>query len=179
MSFKLINIFGLNINPSIIFSSGLLAILYYFIKRYDVKEYKKFSMLVLITNVVLYMFLLSNAFMIPSIYDKTSSLYQSLVLDNLVMFITYPIAMIVTLYLGGYCFKTLKEEKEKKNIKIIATIVGLMFIDTFIFIYFSYAFLIRFDKAIIIAIENYFIKSIIMIIYVFIINKILSVKKVK
>ena len=37
----------------------------------------------------------------------------------------------------------------------------------------------RFDKAIIIAIENYFIKSIIMIIYVFIINKILSVKKVK
>ncbi len=57
MSFKLINIFGLNINPSIIFSSGLLAILYYFIKRYDVKEYKKFSMLVLITNVVLYMFL--------------------------------------------------------------------------------------------------------------------------
>ena len=31
MSFKLINIFGLNINPSIIFSSGLLAILYYFI----------------------------------------------------------------------------------------------------------------------------------------------------
>ena len=95
------------------------------------------------------------------------------------MFITYPIAMIVTLYLGGYCFKTLKEEKEKKNIKIIATIVGLMFIDTFIFIYFSYAFLIRFDKAIIIAIENYFIKSIIMIIYVFIINKILSVKKVK
>ena len=117
--------------------------------------------------------------MIPSIYDKTSSLYQSLVLDNLVMFITYPIAMIVTLCLGGYCFKTLKEEKEKKNIKIIATIVGLMFIDTFIFIYFSYAFLIRFDKAIIIAIENYFIKSIIMIIYVFIINKILSVKKVK
>ena len=73
----------------------------------------------------------------------------------------------------------LKEEKEKKNIKIIATIVGLMFIDTFIFIYFGYAFLIRFDKAIIIAIENYFIKSIIMIIYVFIINKILSVKKVK
>ena len=138
MSFKLINIFGLNINPSIIFSSGLLAILYYFIKRYDVKEYKKFSLLVLITNVVLYMFLLSNAFMIPSIYDKTSSLYQSLVLDNLVMFII-----------------------------------------TFIFIYFSYAFLIRFDKAIIIAIENYFIKSIIMIIYVFIINKILNVKKVK
>ena len=95
------------------------------------------------------------------------------------MFITYPIAMIVTLCLGGYCFKALKEEKEKKNIKIIATIVGLMFIDTFIFIYFSYAFLIRFDKAIIIAIENYFIKSIIMIIYVFIINKILNVKKVK
>ena len=78
-----------------------------------------------------------------------------------------------------------KDAKKQKIAKIIlittiiATIVGLMFIDTFIFIYFSYAFLIRFDKAIIIAIENYFIKSIIMIIYVFIINKILNVKKVK
>lgn len=179
MSFKLVNVFGLDINPSIIFSSGLLVILYYFIKRYDIKEYKKFSVLVLVTNVVLYLYLLINTFMIPSIYDRTSSLYQSLVLDNLVIFITYPISMLITLYLSGYCFKELKGENDKRNIKLITTIVGLMFIDTFIFIYFSYAFLIRFDKAIIIAIENYFIKCIIMIMYVFFVNRILSVKKVK
>ena len=179
MSFKLINVFGMDINPSIIFSSGLLVIIYYFIKRYDIKEYKKFNMMIIITNIILYIYLLVNTFMIPSIYDRMSSLYQNLVLNNLIIFITYPISMIITLYLGGYCFKELKGETEKKSIKLAATILGLMFIDTFIFIYFSYAFLIRFDKAIIIAIENYFIKCIIMIMYVFFVNKILSVKKVK
>ncbi|UKI27447.1 MAG: hypothetical protein L6V91_02130 [Bacilli bacterium] len=54
-----------------------------------------------------------------------------------------------------------------------------MFIYSFIFIYFSYAVLIRFNKALLIAVENYFISSIIMIMYMFIINKIFNVKKVK
>lgn len=40
MSFKLINIFGMDVNPSIIFTSGIFMIIYYFINRYDVKEYK-------------------------------------------------------------------------------------------------------------------------------------------
>ena len=143
MSFKLINVFGLDINPSIIFSGGILMILYYFINRYDIKEYKK------------------------------------LILDNLVILIVFPISLLITLILSGYSFKELKKEVKNKNFKIIVTIIGLMFIDTFIFIYFSYAFLISFDKAIVIAVQNYFVKSIIMIIYMFIINKILSVKKVK
>ena len=62
---------------------------------------------------------------------------------------------------------------------VIIAIIGIMFIYSFIFIYFSYAVLIRFNKALLIAVENYFISSIIMIMYMFIINKIFNVKKVK
>ena len=179
MSFKLVNVFGLDINPSIIFSSGILIILYYFINRYDIKEYKKLIMLISATSIICGIYLLSNSFMIPSIYDKGSLLYKNVILDNLVILIVFPISLLITLILSGYSFKELKKEVKNKNFKIIVTIIGLMFIDTFIFLYFSYAFLISFDKAIVIAVQNYFVKSIIMIIYMFIINKILSVKKVK
>lgn len=179
MSFKLINIFGFDINASIVFGSGLLSIIYYFIKRYDIKEYKKFVMLIFMVSLVCSIFLLSSSFMIPSIYDKNSLLYQNLILDNLVIVIMYPVSLLITSSLGGYCFNELKSISSAKNIKTIITIIGIMFVDVFVFVYFSYAVLIRYDKAIIIAIENYFIKSIIMVGYIFVINKILSVKKVK
>lgn len=178
MSFKLINVFGMDVNPSIIFTSGIFMVIYYFINRYDVKEYKKFILLIFSTSIVCNLFLLSTSFMIPSIYDNSSNLYQSLILDNLVIFILYPVSIFVTSCLSGYCFRELKEEN-KKNIKNVVTIIGIMFIYSFIFIYFSYAVLIRFDKALLIAVENYFISSIIMIMYMFIINKIFNVKKVK
>ena len=179
MSFKLISVFGMNINAGIIFNAGLIMILYYFINRYDIKEYKKFNLTILISNLICGVYLLSNSFMIPSIYDKVSVLYQNLILDNLVILIVYPISLVITLFLSGYCFNYLKEEDKNKRFKKIITIIGLMFIDTFIFIYFSYAVLIRFDKALVIAVENYFIKCVIMIIYMFILDKIFSIRKVK
>ena len=38
LSFKLINIFGVDINTGLIFSSGILVMLYYFVNRYSEKE---------------------------------------------------------------------------------------------------------------------------------------------
>lgn len=178
MSFKLINVFGMDINPSIIFTSGLFMIIYYFVNRYDIKECKKFILLILVSSIASNLMLLSTAFMIPSIYDNSSNLYSNLVFDNLIIFILSPTAMVIASCLSGYSFNELKGEY-KKNIRNVITIIGIMFIYNFIFIYFSYAFLIRFDNALLIAVENYFVSSIIMIIYMFIINKIFSVKKVK
>ena len=54
-----------------------------------------------------------------------------------------------------------------------------MFIDVAIFIYFSYAFIIRYDTVIEIAIDNYLVKVGIMIIYTLIVNKLFMVRKVK
>ena len=54
-----------------------------------------------------------------------------------------------------------------------------MFIDVAIFVYFSYAFIIRFDIAMKIAIDNYLIKVIVMLVYVLIVNKLFMVRKVK
>lgn len=179
MSFKLVEIFGVNINANIIFSSGLLLILYYFVNRYNEKESRKFIFTTVICSLICMSFFMITAFMMPSIYDKMSVFYQSLLLDNLSIVILYPISLCVTMFLSEYCFKELKKEDSKKDIKTILTIFGIMFIDVAIFIYFSYAFIIKYDTAIEIAIDNYLVKVGIMIIYTLIVNKLFMVRKVK
>ena len=179
MSFKIVEILGVNINANIIFSSGLLLILYYFVNRYNEKESRKFIFTTVICSLICMSFFMITAFMMPSIYDKMSVFYQSLLLDNLAIVILYPISLCATMFLSEYCFKELKKENTKKDIKTILTIFGIMFIDVAIFIYFSYAFIIRYDTAIEIAIDNYLVKVGIMIIYTLIVNKLFMVRKVK
>ena len=179
MSFKLVNILGVNINANTIFSNGLLLILYYFVNRYSERESRNFILTIITSSLIFMVFFMLTAFMIPSIYDKMSTFYQSLVMDNLAIVILYPISLIITLFLSEYCFRELKKEDKNKNIKTIITIWGITFIDCAIFIYFSYAFIIKFDTAIEIAIDNYLVKACILIIYILIVNKLFMVRKVK
>lgn len=179
MSFKIINILGVSINANVIFSSGLILILYYFVSRYNEKESRKFILSILSSSLMYMLFFMLTVFMMPSIYDKMSIFYQTLILDNLPIVILYPISTAITLFFSEYCFKELKNEEKNKFIKLVLTIFGIIFIDTAIFAYFSYAFIIKFDSAVFIAIDNYLFKTIIMIFGIFIINKLFTVKKVK
>lgn len=179
LSFKLVNIFGMNINANIIFTSGLLLILYYFVNRYSEKETRKFIYINIIVNLVCASFLIGTSVTVPSIYDKTSIFYQNIVLDNLAMIIVYPISFVITMFLSSYCFRELKKEDNKKIIKVILTIFGIMFIDVAIFIYFSYAFVLKYDTALKLLLDNYLIKVGIMIVYILIINKLFMIRKVK
>lgn len=179
MSFKVINIFGVDINGSAIFSSGLLVILYYFINRYNEKENKRFIAVVTISTLMCIFLLLITSFMVPSIFDLASTSYQDIVFDNLPIVILYPITNLITLFLSSYCFRELKKENKNRLIKTLFTLVGVIFVDTFIFSYFIYAILIKFDVAIMIALDNYLIKTVIMVIYLLIVNKLFMVRKVK
>ena len=91
LSFKLINIFGVDINANIIFSSAILLILYYFVNIYNYKESRKFIFTILGISLMCMCIFMLTAFMIPSIYDKMSIFYQRMVLDNLaiVIYILY------------------------------------------------------------------------------------------
>ena len=51
--------------------------------------------------------------------------------------------------------------------------------DVFVFIYFSYAFIIKFDTSMMITLSNYLVKSIVTVIYLLVVNKMFEVKKVK
>jgi len=179
LSFKLIRVFGVNINANLIFSSGLLLILYYFVNRYNEKESRRFIYAVLLVSLVCVVFLIFGSLTVPSIYDKTSILYQSLMFDNLAIVILYPISLGITMFLSEYCFRELRKEDKKKDIKTIFTLFGIIFVDVAMFIYFSYAIIIRYDTAVQITIDNYLVKTFIMIIYTLIVNKLFMVRKVK
>ncbi len=178
MSFKIVNILGIDINMSVIFGSGVLVILYYFVSRYSDVESRKFVYTMIISILTCIFALLLAVFVVPSIYDSYVY-YQGLVLENLAIVVLYPISFAVTLFLSEYCFRELEKEKRKKIFKTITTVAGIIFIDTAIFIYFSYAFIIRFDVAIRILVDNYLMKVIIMSLYVLIVNKLFMVRKVK
>lgn len=179
MSFKLVNIFGVDINLSIIFSSGLLVILYYFINRYGKGEDKKLITTIGISTILFGIILILNTIIVPSLSDKNSFIYQSLIFDNIPILILYPISLIGTLIFSSYIFNELKKEDSYRLVKTLLTVLGIVFADVFIFIYFSYAFIIKFDASIMIALGNYLFKTIITIMYILIINKIFDVKKVK
>lgn len=179
MSFKVTKIFGLDINMGIIFSGGIIEILYYFISKYDKREIKKLLIMVIGGILSLELFLIINSLIIPSVYDSAATNYQNLVFNNLAMFIFYPIAMLATYILSSYCFVELKGEKNRKLGKTLVTIIGIAFIDTALFIYFSYAFIIDFETATNIALSNYFVKMIGWVVGIYVVYKIIGVKKVK
>ena len=93
--------------------------------------------------------------------------------------ILYPISLIGALLFSSYTFSELKKENSKRLIKTILTVVGILFADVFVFIYFSYAFIIRFDTSMMITLSNYLVKSIVTVIYLLVVNKMFEVKKVK
>lgn len=179
MSFKLVNILGIDINLGIIFSSGLIAILYYFINRYGKGEDKKLITLMGISTILFGIILLLNSFIVPSLSDSNSIMYQELIFDNMPILILYPISLIGTMILSSYTFGELKNENNKKLIKTIFTIIGVLFADVFVFIYFSYAFIIRFNTSMMITLGNYLVKCVISVGLVLIVNRLFEVKKVK
>ncbi len=179
LSFKIIKLFGLNINCSIIFSSSLIAILYYFINKYASKEVKKLITLIMISTIGSIIFMIFSSVTLPIVDDAISNYYQDLVFNNIPAIIFYPLSLFITLCISKYCFEELKLEKRYKLLKMIFTIIGIMFIDVFIFDYFNYAFLIHFDKALLIALDNYLVKTIIMVIFIILTMRLLNVKKVK
>ena len=179
MSFKMIKIYGLNINMGIIFSSGLLGIMYYFINKFNDKDGKKFIFTIMISIMTFIIFILSISIMIPSMYDEYLVLFKKLIFDNYTILFLYPIGLFCSLLFTNYSFTELKKINKNKKMYAIISLIGITFIDVFVCIYFSYAIINGFNNSHFVAVDNYFIMTIIMIVMYFLINKIIKIKKVK
>lgn len=179
MSFKITEFFGFSVNLGTIFMSSLITILYYFVNRYDKKETVKFIIITSITVLSLSLLLILNGLILPSINDKMSVIYQDLIFKNLPIVILFPISMIGTMILSGYSFGEIKKETNKRLLKNLLVTTGIAFVNVGIFIYFSYAFIIRFDTSMMISLENYVVMMLILITNILVVNKIFNVKKVK
>ena len=90
-----------------------------------------------VSTILFGIILLLNTFIVPSLGDKNSIIYQELILNNIPILILYPISLIGTLLCSSYTFRELKKENSKRLIKTILTVVGILFADVFVFIYFQ------------------------------------------
>ena len=178
-SFKLVDIFGLSINLGIIFTSGILTLLYYFINRYARDEIKKFILTCIISTFLCEIIVIINSLMIPSIYDETISLTRNFLSNNLAIFLLYPVTIVLLMALSNYLFRKLRRAENNELFRSIVCFLGLVFANTFIFIFFSYAIIINPLDALLITIDNYFVEVIIVIIFYFTTSKIMKLKKVK
>lgn len=178
-SFKLVRIFGFDINISIVFISAILMVLYYFINRFNKAETEKFIFTIIISTLLLELLFIIISLMMPSVYDKNLILFSKMIFDNYSILIFYPIQLILLLFLSRFAFRELKKIKEFKIVKTVLAFIGIAFTGVFTFLYFSYAIIIRFDEALFIALDNYFLMTILIISYYFITNRIMKVKKVE
>ena len=179
LSFKLVNIFGFDRNLGIVFTSGILLNLYYFIYKFGKGEIKKFIEVVMISVISVDIIMIINALMVPSIYDEVLGLFQNLLFENYMIFILYPVILFGILLLCMYSFNELRSVEKYKELKTILTIIGIMFIYVFTFMYFSYAVIFRFTDSLSISLDNYFVSTIVMIIYYLCGNRVMKMKKVK
>ena len=177
MSFKMINIFGIYVNGSIIFNTGLIMILYYFINKYNEKEIKRLIISIILSICFIDVLVLINGLIEPSLYNNNYAYFM--VVNNYMIFILYPICIFISLYLYSYLFKEMKKIKEDKDLKILFPILGLTFIDIFIFVFLTNIIKFRFGISFMIALGNYIVKSFIMIGSIFLIDRIVKIKKVK
>ena len=179
MSFKMINIFGIYVNGSIIFSTGLIMILYYFINKYNEKEIKRLIISIILSICFIDVLVLINGLIEPSLYNNNYAYFRDMVVNNYIIFILYPICIFISLYLYSYLFKDMKKIKEDKDLKILLPILGFTFIDIFTFVFLTNIIKFRFDISFMIALGNYIVKSFIMIGSIFLIDRIVKIKKVK
>lgn len=178
-SFKVVTLFGIHINLSIVFVSAMIVLLYYFNRKYEYDDAKNVMFVMIFSTLLSLVLLMVNVFLMPSINDKMGVVYQSLVFDNLAILILYPISLSVALVLANYCFNVIIVEKNKNIVSIILTLIGIVFIYVFLFVYFSYAIIIRFDTAMGIAISSFLVMCLIITLYFLIMDKLFMIRKVK
>ena len=178
MSFKMVKILGLNINMGIIFNTGIIGIMYYFVNKFNDGESKKYIVTIMISIISFIAIMLLSSIMIPSIYDENMVLFKKLLYDNYAILIFYPVGLLGTLLFTNYSFKRLKKVDGNKKIITFISMIGITFISVFVGIYFSYGIINGFRNSHFIAIDNYFIMTIMLFCMYLLVNKIIKIKKV-
>lgn len=179
LSFKLINIFGININLGIIFNCGVIMIIYYFVNRFSKNDLRKIIITSIISILSCIILLVMISLMEGSLYDENIILLKDLLFDNWLMSILYPIGLIITLLLSSYGFNELKRVEKRKKIKTIMVLIGVTFVDVFLVTYFAYVTKVKYSVSLLISIDNYFVKAIILILMYLVLDRIMKIKKVK
>jgi hypothetical protein len=179
LSFRNINILGLNINASTIVYSSILPLILLYLennKYKDTKELIAKNNLVLIITIFLLMLTVGY---IPSIKDTNAINIQNTIGNNFRILIAYPLAITISEYLLIFLYNKLKKIYPTNLITIIISISLTISIDIIMYNLIVYLFKINIIEILYIMAVTYVVRLIISLVYILIINNLITQKKVK
>ena len=179
LSFKILEVFEININSNIILSSLFTMITYLLVEKLSIKEYKNLIKQTFTINIFLSIGLLISSFYIGSVNDINSVNMQNIFLNNYKILISYPIVTLINQILILLMTNIIKESIKNINIRIIITNLTILMIETILFYISSYIFTGEFNYLLVLIISNYLIKVIITSLYTPFISYLINLKKVR
>lgn len=160
-SFKIVNVFTLNINLNIIPMISVYTIIYILIHKYSIKETKNILYLSLYTNIISAILLFLTNYYIPAVTETITISMEGTFLYNYKILISYPSIMLLGEYLTIKLFNLIKTLSKNIyiNIVIIYIIVSLLY--TVIFYIISYINILPITSTIYLGVTTFLIGLII------------------
>ena len=178
LSFKIIEVFRLNINLGIVPYIGTLTTIYLYLIKYGSKEIKKIEFLCLYTNLTIALLLVIMNYMIPAITETISINIQGTFEHNYKILLFYPIMMILSQYLITKLFTFVSQIQSNISISIILTYIITALVYVILFYMVCYIKVLTIADSLYIGLSTYIVGLIVTIINVIFINSILNSKKV-
>ena len=178
LSFKIIEVFRLNINLGIVTYISTLSIIYIYTIKYGSKETKKNEKICLYTNIIIAFLLLIMNYIIPAITETISINIQGTFEYNYKILIIFPIIMFLSQYLITKVYIFVSEIQSNIPICIILTYIITALVYIIIFYILCYIKVLSISDSLYIGLSTYIVGLIITIINIVFINYIVNSKKV-
>ena len=178
LSFKIIEVFRLNINLGIVPYIGTLSIIYIYLIKYGPKEIKKNEMICLYTNIMLALLLVIMNYMIPSITETVSINIQGTFEYNYKILIIFPTMMFLSQYIITKLYNFVSQIQSNIPICIILTYIITALVYIIIFYILCYIKVLSISDSLYIGLSTYIVGLIITIINIVFISYIVNSKKV-
>lgn len=179
LSFRNINLLGLNINASTFVYPTIFPLLLFSLDNKKIKYTKdlisKNNLIIIITL----LFLMLTTGYIPSVNDTTAINIQNTIGNNFRILITYPLILTLSEYTLVYLYPKLKNIYHNTLLSSIVSLSITTTIDTILYNLLVSSFKITIIEVLYTMAITYIIKFLISLAYVLLINSFLSKKKVK
>lgn len=177
MSFKIANIFQININLGIIGIISSMSIIFIFLEKYKSKGLKELITINFYSGIIVSLLLTIMNFYVPIVTETISINMVGTFQSNYKILILYPLIILLSQYLSIKLYKLLSTLQKNTNLNIMITyiIVGILY--TVIMSILSYIKILDFSSSIFIGVSTYMIGLLIMSINLIIIKYIANKKE--
>lgn len=179
LTFKITNIFKMNVNVGIIPFIATLSVIYIFVTKYGYKENKNLLKISMYSNITASILLAIMNYFIPAIEETISINMQGTFEHNYKILIIYPFIMLLSQFTTIKLYELVGKIQNNLSISIILTyiITGLLY--TVIFYSLSYIKIMDLKYSIFLGVSTYILGLAITIIHIMFINHLVSKKVIK